>query len=114
MTVTISPNVQRTKQMIDFEGNTIDPKTKQILEYKEKEYVPTPEQLAKATGQSNVPVEGLLQPLQAPTAKQTVGSNAMSIQEQIEATEAKLAQLKDMKKQKIEEMKAELLKLESN
>lgn len=93
--VVISPNIKRTRDMIDPSGNIINPRNKQIIRPVEAEFVP-PVQAVEAT---------YIAP-QAPTA------NAMSIQEQIDEAKANLAKLEELKKLKIAQMKAEIELLE--
>lgn len=40
MNVVISPNIIKTKQRINMNGDVIDPKTKQVIQSKEAPYVP--------------------------------------------------------------------------
>ena len=103
--VIISPNPIKSAERIDFNGNIIDPRTKQILVPKEEEYVspPTPP----------TPV----MPPEAPQAtivQEQPKDDATSIQEQILRAEANLAKLKEAKKAKIEEMEEQLKKLKEN
>lgn len=46
--VVISPNVKKTSDRLNKNGDIIDPKTKQVIEKKEEPYAPTSEELAKA------------------------------------------------------------------
>ena|ERR1700745_4081528 len=52
--VVISSNIKRTSVQIDKEGNEIDPKTKQIIKFKDKEYIPTKEEIESKI---NIPAE---------------------------------------------------------
>ena len=64
---------------IDANGNEIDPKTKQVIKPKEKEYVPTAEELA---GKAKLPVEA------APIPAEAKGKNnplAEAIKKQVRA-----------------------------
>lgn len=45
--VIISPNIKKESARINVQGDEINPKTKEVLVPKEKEYVPTPEDLKK-------------------------------------------------------------------
>ena len=91
--VFISPNLKKTSERIDPSGNIINPRTKEIIKPVIEEYVP--------------PVDNT--PLNAPEAPTT---SVKSIQEQIDEAEKKVATLKELKKAKIAEMKAELALLE--
>lgn len=51
--VVIAANIKSTKVRIDENGNEIDPKTKEIIKYKETDYVPSAEELA---AKANIPV----------------------------------------------------------
>lgn len=104
--VVISPNIQKSSERIDQNGNVIDKLTKQVIEPKQQEYIP-PQSV-------EVPVEAHLAPVFAPQTTETPKSGTLSIQEQINATEAKLNELKEAKKQQIEEMKKQLLELENS
>jgi hypothetical protein len=94
MNTFISANLKRTSERIDPSGNVIDPRTKQIVQPIAEEYVAPPE----------AP--------QAPTPTVNTQSGTLSIQEQIDEAKAKLAQLEELKKLKIQQMKAELELLE--
>ena len=107
MTVVISNKLEKKRTSIDFNGNEVVPFTKQIIHYaNENDYTPTSEELA-----------GITQPreekLTEKPIEKTPVSNALSIQEQIEQAEKNLAQLKELKKLKIAEMKAQLELLET-
>ena len=43
--VVISPDIKRTKDQIDKDGNVVRPFTKEIIKQAEVAYVPTPEEL---------------------------------------------------------------------
>ena len=60
--VIISPNLKKTSLRIDEFGNQIDPKTKQIIKPKDKEYTPTAEELA---GKAALPIEPVPIPKEA-------------------------------------------------
>lgn len=49
MGVQISPNIHRSKDQIDAEGNKVVPFSKQIIERVEKPYVPTSEEINKVS-----------------------------------------------------------------
>jgi hypothetical protein len=89
--VIISNNPVKTKERLDFNGNIIDPRTKQIIVPKEEEYVapPTPQPLPEAQ----------IGAVASPIPK----DDGLSVLEQIEATKRKLAELEELKKAKIEE-----------
>ena len=92
--VLISPNIKRERVRIDPQGNVINPKTKEIIEKKEEEYIePSP------------------QPQNSPITKENTKVADMSIQEQIEQAKANLKKLEELKKVKIEEMERELKQL---
>lgn len=60
--VQISPNIKKTADRLDKDGNVINPKTKQIIEAVEKPYVPTLEELA---GVAKKPAEATNKPIEA-------------------------------------------------
>lgn len=99
--VVISPDPIKTKERLDFNGNIIDPKTKQVIVPKEEEYIPPP------TPAPPPPV-----PPAAPVASPVVKDDGLSVLEQIQATKQKLKELEELKKLKIAEKKAELELLE--
>ncbi len=102
MTVLISPNIKKESVRINPNGDEIDPKTKQIIKKNETGYVPTADELAGKAHPNAITL------LQKPA---TEFSDPMSIQAEIEATEAYLATLKAKKMEKIKEMEAQLAKL---
>lgn len=87
--VYIDTNLKKTSERIDPQGNIINPRTKEILKENKEEVFETPVQ-------------------QPPQATQAPTGDAMSIQEQIDQAKANLAKLEELKKLKIEEMKAQL------
>lgn len=94
MNVVISPNIKRTSVRIDPAGNVIDPRTKQIIQPVEPEYV---------------------SPVKDATVVQTpqyVPSEPLSIQQQIDEAKANLARLEELKKEQIALMKKQLAELE--
>lgn len=91
--VIISPHPVKTKQRIDFNGNVIDERTKQII---------TPAEIVTP------PIETPPQPVIAPTASVSEKVEGLSILEQIEETKRKLAELEELKKSEIEKKKKEL------
>lgn len=100
MGVFISPNIKKESVRINPNGDIIDPKTKQVIQEIEPEFV--------------APTEPIEQP-----PKELVGEvvkqfeQTKSIKELIAETEATLVQLKEMRKQEIERMKAEVAELEA-
>ena len=91
--VMISPNVKKTSVRIDTAGNEINPKTKQIVQKVQEEYV--------------VPKE-----IKTEVLQQITPTSPLSIQQQIEQAEKHLADLKVQKKAEIERMKEQLRELE--
>lgn len=114
--VAISANLKKESAQINHNGDEVIPFTKIVKKKKETEYIPTPEEIARATGKQSQPVdppegpkqdtpkESVMQPIQT--------SDPMSIQSQIEAVKADLAKLEELKKLKIAEMKKQLEILE--
>ena len=96
--VHISPNLKKTSERIDPQGNVINPRTKEII---------SPNVDLKPENQEPVQV---VTPL--PEAQNAPVTSAKSIQEQIDEAEQHVAKLKELKKAKIEQMKAELAALE--
>lgn len=90
--VYISPNVKKVSERIDTSGNVIDPGTKQVIK-------------------RNIPDE--VEPTPVVVEAPVVSSTPTSIQDEIAQAEARVEQLKELKKQKIEEMKKQLAVLES-
>lgn len=101
--VVISPDIQKTSERINTNGDIINPRTKVVIKPNAPEYIPTPEEIAKAIA-PKAP--------ESPTSNVNEKSSPMDIQAQIEQAKANLAHLEDLKKQKIEEMKKELKALE--
>lgn len=95
--VIISPQPIKTSQRIDFNGNVIDPRSKQVLIPKEEDYVPPV-------------IQTQPEPQTTPITSQI--EDGLSVLQQIEATKKKLAELEELKKLKIAEKKAELELLE--
>ena len=97
--VIIDPNLKKQSVRIDTNGNVIDPRTKQIIQEAQPEFVP--------------PVEavGFPQPETSSAAVQQY--NTCSIKEQIIQTEKHLADLKVQRKEEIAKLKAELEELEN-
>lgn len=95
--VVISPNIIKTSERIDMNGNVINPRTKQIITPREVEISPIPP---------------LPEPLQAPVLAETTKDDGLSVLSEIEATKRKLAELEETKKKKIEETKKLLSELE--
>jgi len=48
MTTVISPNIHKESDRIDPQGNIINPKTKQVIQSNEPEYIPTQEEINKS------------------------------------------------------------------
>lgn len=108
--VVISPNMKRTKEMIDPQGNIIDPETKGIIELNDPGYVPTKEEIEAQI--NAVPIK------ENPTKSQdtiheTFPYMEKSITEQIDQAKKLLADLEVKKKEEIQRMKDELAKLEA-
>ncbi len=93
-------NIKRTSERIDPNGNIINPKTKQIIQENEQEYIPPviPQQPIEAIKSSAV------------NTIDKVGT--LSILEQIDEAKMNLANLEELKKLKIAEKKKELELLE--
>lgn len=96
--VVISPNIKRVSERIDTFGNVINPATKQVIIPNVVETVSQEDMKPKTVAQSVVP---------------HIQSNPLSIQQQIDEAKANLIKLEELKKLKIEEMKAQLALLES-
>lgn len=93
MNVVISPNIKRTSVRIDPAGNVINPRTKQIIQPVEAEYVPPVVQTQ-------------------PVAPQYIPPEPLSIQQQIDEAKANLIRLEGLKKEQIALMKKQLAELE--
>ncbi len=107
MPVVISPNIKKTREYIDVNGNTVVPHTKQIIKsVNEDNYVPTPEELKGITNP-----QPTTQP--SPEAQNAPVSNPLSIQQQIDQAKENLVKLEELKKLKIAQMKMELELLEN-
>lgn len=96
----ISNNLKRTSEQINTNWDVIDPRTKQVIQKKEAEYIEPVASLA-------TPVEALPEAPQAPV------TNALSIQQQIDEAKQKVVELEEKKKLQIEEMKKQLAVLEA-
>lgn len=94
--VVVSPNIKRESVRIDPAGNVINPRTKAIVTPVEVEVEVSP-----------VKVEPVVETAPAPM------NSPLAIQQQIEDAKANLAQLEELKKLKIAEMKAQLELLQS-
>ena len=99
--VVISPDIKKTSQRINFNGDVIDPRTKQVIEAKEQDFTPPTPQPVVEIPQTPPPSP----PVQQPTAE-------LSILEQIQQAKDNLKSLEELKKLKIAEKKAELELLE--
>lgn len=97
--VYLAPNIKPTRVRINTNGDIIDPITKQVIQEIEPEFVAPIEQPPKEL------VEEVVTQLE---------QRPKSIKELIAETEATLVQLKEMRKQEIERMKAELAELEQD
>lgn len=91
-------NLIKTSERIDTFGNVIDPRTKQILTPVEKPYVPTAAELSRIV---------------TPQVISTSNASPMDIQAQIEQAEKVVVALKEVKRLKIAEMRAQLEALEA-
>lgn len=98
MNTIISPNIKKTSERIDPQGNIINPRTKEIIAPNTQEYIPTPEEQAIVSPQAT----------ESPVVNVVTGRTLKVIKEEIAATEAKLASLKIEKEAKAEEMRKEL------
>jgi len=97
--VIISPNIKKTSERLDFNGNTIDPKTKQILVPREVESVLPPPKVSQTIAP---------QPPRVAVVNQNSTAGGLSILDQIEEAKRNLQALEELKKLKIAEKKAEL------
>lgn len=93
--VYIDPNLRKTSERIDPQGNIINPRTKQVIQPVEEDYIAPQEATSEAP-------KTLPQPLQAPI------TSSLSIQDQIDQAKKDLAKLEELKKLKIAQMEAEL------
>ncbi len=103
MGVQISPNVKRTKELIDMNGNVIDPSTKRIIQPNVPDYIPTKEEIERVI---NLPKE--------PATRPEVSEASLSITDQIKQAEVHLASLKQLKVEEIARKKKELEELENS
>lgn len=104
MTVIISPNLKKQSDRIDPMGNIIDKRTKQILEPVTTDDV-TPQEIKNAMQNAGRDMPQ--------NVTESLVTNPLSIQEEIDETKKKLALLEEKKKAQIEEMKKQLAILES-
>ena len=95
MNVIIDPNIKKVSERINPNGDVINPRTKEIITPNLPEYVEPVQTLATVPQPAPQPV-----------------STTLSIQQQIEEAKKNLAQLEELKKLKIAQMKAELELLE--
>lgn len=108
MPVQISANLNKRKESIDANGNIVVPFTKQVIKSVDADnYIPTPEELKAITNPK--PVEEKPEPVLIARTD----SGGLSVQQQIEEAKKHLAQLEELKKLKIAQMKAELELLQS-
>jgi len=105
-TVIISPHPKKTKERIDFNGNVIDPETKQVIKHKEVESILPPEGIPIAVAPEAKVVTNSPEPV-------SMTDSPREIQRQIEETESRLEKLKEAKKVKIEAMEKELNELKN-
>lgn len=103
MTTVISPNIKRTSERINPNGDVINPKTKQVIAPNTQEYIPTPEEAAIVAPQVT----------ESTTIKVNSVRTLKVIKDEIVSLEAKLAELQEEKKLKVEEMKKELEEAEN-
>lgn len=84
--VVISPNVQRTKQMIDVNGNQIDPKTKQVISQVDVPYVPTKEEIETMVNKPTAQEIDMVEQATGPIVTKTESENplAAAIKKQVE------------------------------
>ena len=98
--VVISPHIKKTSERLDFDGNVIDPRTKQVIVPAEAEVKAQPPTVTMTPPQATV---------EAPkTSTASANAGAMSILDQINEAKANLQALEELKKLKIAEKKAEL------
>lgn len=95
MNVIVDPNLKKVSERINPNGDIINPRTKEIITPNLPEYVEPIQTPAN-----------VLQPTPQPV------STTLSIQQQIEEAKKNLAQLEELKKLKIAQMKAEIELLE--
>lgn len=98
--VVISQSPVKTVERLDFQGNTIDPRTKRVILPKEKEFIPP---VSPVTPPAPPP-----QPPVTPVTSPVPQDEPIDIQTAIQQAEAKVTELKEAKKSKIKEMEAEL------
>lgn len=97
----LSPNPVKTSVRLDFNGNEIDPRTKQIL-------VPN---VIDSTGTGTIDVPYVAPPPEiviAPTPSFIAKDDGLSVLQQIQSTKQKLVELEELKKLQIQQKKAEL------
>jgi hypothetical protein len=104
MSVLISPNVKRESVRMDANGNVFDPKTNQKIRMVDPPYVPTPEEVANLTKKQT-----------EPSVQPEVGKplDLAAIQASIKSLEDQLLVLKELRKEKVAEMKKLLAEAES-
>lgn len=107
MNVQISPNLRKETARINPSGDIID-KQGRVLERNVPDYIPTKAEIEASINGTPMPSATPVASTPAPV------STNLTIQEQIEATEKHLESLKEQKKTQIEQMKAELAKLENS
>lgn len=102
-------NMKKESVMLDFAGNEIDPRTKQIIKpaIDPNEYKPTAEDIARLVNLPKDPV-----PIPKEIKSEAVVVKKIPLQEQIVAAEKMLAELRLQKAGEIERIKKELEELE--
>lgn len=88
MNVVISPTLKKEREFIDRQGNIINPRTKEIIQKKEEYIAP------KVLPTQNVETKTEL--------------SLKEIKQMIQNTQARLAELEELKAKKVAELKAEL------
>lgn len=107
--VQISPDIKKTSEQINMRGDKVKPFTKQIIQPREPEYVPTAEEQA---GEVVTPIQETKTESELPK----VDAENMSVKELrhlIESKEDELEVLKKLLKDKVRKLRAELEELES-
>lgn len=117
--VVISPNIRKTSERIDPNGNIINPRTRKIIQENTPEYIPSPEEITKSVQleelktTTRVPQTTTIAPELPNIQAEKPKDDAMSVLEQIKQAKEHLKALEELKKLKIAEKKAELELLES-
>lgn len=103
MNTFISPNIKRTSERINPNGDVINPKTKQVISQNTQEHIPSQEEVSATLPQAT----------ESPTTVLNTSRTLKVIKDEIIAIEAKLAALQEERKLKVEEMKKELEEAEN-